>query len=318
MVQSGQFVISLDFELIYGVSHLDNQQYWKESVCGGRIAVDKMLDLFSRYGIHATWACVGMLMANNRDEMVSFFPNKKPEYDYSNYDMNRFGEDEKEDPWHYGGSLVEKIKNTPYQEIGSHTFSHFYCMESGQTIEAFVEDIQAAQRIASKYNIHLRSMVFPKNEVDQQYLEMLGTHGFCTYRGNEACWSYDEKGKDIFLQRVLRMLDTYINVTGKHCYDLESLPVINGVLNVPSSRFLRPYSPALRFAEKMKLSRIKSQMKYAAKKGKLFHLWWHPHNFGMNTNENMENLREILEYYSQLKEKYNFRSCNMAEIAEMK
>jgi hypothetical protein len=38
----------------------------------------------------------------------------------------------------------------------------------------------------------------------------------------------------------------------------------------------------------------------------------------MNTNENMENLREILEYYSQLKEKYNFRSCNMAEIAEMK
>ena len=40
MKQSGNLVISLDFEMLYGVSDLENQVYWKENVLGGRKAIE--------------------------------------------------------------------------------------------------------------------------------------------------------------------------------------------------------------------------------------------------------------------------------------
>ena len=57
-------------------------------------------------------------------------------------------------------------------------------------------------------------------------------------------------------------------------------------------------------------------MRHAAKHGLTFHLWWHPHNIGVNTERNLQQLDEICAYYSQLKEKYGMRSLNMGEAAE--
>lgn len=45
---------------------------------------------------------------------------------------------------------------------------------------------------------------------------------------------------------------------------------------------LRPYSPRLSFLEGLRLRRIRHEMVHAAKKGELYHLWWHPYNFGAN------------------------------------
>ena len=75
--------------------------------------------------------------------------------------------------------------------------------------------------------------------------------------------------------------------------------------------------PGLRFLEPLKLRRIKSQMRYAAKHNKTFHLWWHPHNVGVLTEEHLEQLEEIFSYYDTLKEKYGMRSLNMKEAAEL-
>ena len=57
-------------------------------------------------------------------------------------------------------------------------------------------------------------------------------------------------------------------------------------------------------------------MKKAAKKGRIFHLWWHPHNIGINTEKNLKNIKEILDYYDELKNKYGMESKNMLELAE--
>jgi hypothetical protein len=53
----------------------------------------------------------------------------------------------------------------------------------------------------------------------------------------------------------------------------------------------------------------------AAMEGSLFHLWWHPHNFGKNLEENMCQLESILIYYSELKTKYGMLSKTMNEVA---
>lgn len=87
-------------------------------------------------------------------------------------------------------------------------------------------------------------------------------------------------------------------------------------MNIPSSRFLRPYHAVLFFLEKRKVKRIKDSMTYAAKHGEVFHLWWHPHNFGMHREQMLKQLEEILSYYKFLNQKYGMQSMNMSEIAE--
>ena len=55
-------------------------------------------------------------------------------------------------------------------------------------------------------------------------------------------------------------------------------------------------------------------MTATAKKNKLYHLWWHPHNFGKNIEENFETLTSILDHYQELNKNYGMRSLNMQEI----
>ena len=79
---------------------------------------------------------------------------------------------------------------------------------------------------------------------------------------------------------------------------------------------LKPIFPALHFLEGMKLRRVKKQMLHAAKHGLTFHLWWHPHNAGRNTEEYLNQLEDILRYYDELRETYGMQSLNMAEAAQ--
>ena len=57
-------------------------------------------------------------------------------------------------------------------------------------------------------------------------------------------------------------------------------------------------------------------MEEAARAGEVYHLWWHPHNFGNFPLENMEGLNRILNHYQYLKNKYGMESCTMSELTE--
>jgi hypothetical protein len=65
----------------------------------------------------------------------------------------------------------------------------------------------------------------------------------------------------------------------------------------------------------LRLHQIKRDLTEAARKGLFYHLWWHPHNFGVNTEANLAFLRKILEHYRSLKDLYGMESLNMSEMA---
>lgn len=94
---------------------------------------------------------------------------------------------------------------------------------------------------------------------------------------------------------------------------LEPLNTLS-VTECKSSMFLRPYSQKLNLLEKLKINRIKNAMTQAAKENKNFHLWWHPHNFGINQTQNLQNLHNILLHYKYLNERYGMKSLNMREL----
>jgi hypothetical protein len=85
--------------------------------------------------------------------------------------------------------------------------------------------------------------------------------------------------------------------------------------NIPASRFLRPYSKTLAPLDGLRLRRIRRDLRSAAEKGRIYHLWWHPHNFGVNLDENLAFLESALQSFDELRSRRGMESLNMAECA---
>ena len=310
-------IVSLDFELFWGMQDGWELSEYEANVLGGRDAIPQMLELFQKYGIHATWATVGFQFAGNYDELKECFPPAELRPTYENTALSTYrcfdgiGLDEHTAPCFYARSLIEKLAAVPGQEIASHTFSHFYCREAGQTTEQFRADMQAAKAIAAKFGYDVKSVILPRNQCEPEYTRVLTELGFAAYRDEENDWIH-EKVKCRPLMRLLRLADVYVPLTGQGGYEPK---IEDGIVNLVGSRMYKPYFKRLSFLEGLKIRRIKKQMLHAAKKGLTFHLWWHPHNVGVRTDVHMAQLEEIFSYYQKLKEKYGMRSLNMDEAA---
>ncbi len=320
-MEHGKFVISLDFELIWGVRDQKSKENYRKNVEGAHQVIPKLLKIFRQYGIKATFSTVGFLFFETNKELLENIPDVKPLYKngnlspYNGY-FEHLGTDYKTDVYHFAPDLIREIQKYPEQEIGTHTFSHYYCLEEGQTIEAFRADLQSAIFIAKKYNITLTSLVFPRNQFNDAYLKVCSDLGILCFRGNENSWLYTAKNEESesLFRRAFRLLDSYVNLSGHNCYSDQYL---NGKIpvDIPSSRFLRPFSGKIKLLDGLRAQRIKGGMTYAAKNSLTYHLWWHPENFGINQDQNFEFLEPILSHYQKLNKQYGFASCTMTELA---
>ena len=319
---SGRLVVSLDFELHWGVRDHTPVERYRDDLLGMRGAIPALLELFTEYEIHATWAAVGFLFARDRAELEGALPARRPRYARAALDPYRaldgeVGHDERDDPLHFAASQLEQIAGTPHQEVASHTFSHFYCLEDGQDESMFAEDLRAAHRIAARRGLTLRSLVFPRNQVNRNYLEACRRAGFIAYRGSARSWLYDPRaeGRESWLRRGARLLDAYLPLSGDNSYAL-TRGTAQAPLEVPASRFLRPWSPGLCALEPLRARRIVRGLSRAAESGRIYHLWWHPHYFAKHLDENLEFLRGILRHFVALRSTCGMRSANMRELAE--
>ena len=316
---AGQLIVSLDFELFWGMLDCSTLEAYGANVLGGRDAIPRLLELFKKYNIHATWAAVGFMFGENYGELQQFFPEKalRPSYEDTRLDpyiwFDRIGQTEREAPCFYGPELIRMVADTPGQEIGSHTFCHYYCREKGQTVSQFEADMMAAKAIAKAKGYALTSVVLPRNQCEPEYTQVLRNCGFTAYRDEENDWIH-EKINFHPLLRLLRLADVYLPLTGQGGYVPECE---NGIWNLTGSRALKAVSRPLHMLEGLKVRRIKKQLRHAAKKGLTFHLWWHPHNMGAMTEEFFSQLEEILRYYSRLREQYGMESRNMREAAQL-
>ncbi len=320
-MSNGKFVISLDFELMWGVRDKKSKTTYGENILGVHQALPLMLKMFRDYDIKATFSTVGFLFFESKKDLLNNLPNIKPAYNDSNLSpyngyFDELDDDYKKDKYNFATDLLREILKYPEQEIGTHTFSHYYCLEPGQTPEAFRDDLNKAIDIAEKQNIRLTSLVFPRNQFNNRYLKVCSDLGIVCYRGNEHSWLYDAKNaaSESYFRRALRLMDAYVNISGHNCYSDEYMSS-KTPYDIPSSRFLRPFSKRLAALDDLRLKRITSGMSYAAKNNLTYHLWWHPHNFGVDQKENFDFLEKILKYYSKLNKEYNLQSITMTELA---
>lgn len=317
---AGAFIISLDFELHWGLrDHVTVDEY-RDALLGVRRAVPAMLALFEQHEVHATWATVGMLLFDGREDLRRHMPAPEDRPGYRTAELSPYaaldelGDDEAQDPFHFAPSLVRDIVKTPGQELGTHTFSHYYCLEEGQNEQQFGADLRAAMRVAEdRFGVRTQSIVFPRNQVKPGYLRQCRQAGLRSFRGNQAGWMHaaGAASTQTPVRRAARLVDSYVDLSGLAAPRQEE-----GLVDLPASAFLRPYSTTLARLERLRQARLRASMEAAARTGGVFHLWWHPHNFGRRLGQNLETLAAVLADFDRLRREQGMVSLTMAEAAE--
>lgn len=318
-MNKGALVISLDFELLWGVfDKVDPKEkgnYFKNT----KEVIPQILEMFAENGISCTWATVGMLFNKDWAEWSKSFPVVLPGYDRTElcaYDYGRSIASNENKELCFAPELIQKIASTPGQEVASHTYSHYYCSEKGQTPEAFKADLEMAIKKAKDLGLELRSLVFPRNQLNEAYLKICFELGITSVRSNPDSWYWEDTQESTFSKKLFRTGDAYFGKNDKS-YPVSSIKFIPGKpIEQPASRLLRPVSK-YSILNDLKIKRIKSELLTAAKKNEMYHLWWHPHNFGNDPQQSLKELKEIIDCYTYCKIKYGFASMNMAEVSRL-
>lgn len=323
MDKKGTFCISLDFELHWGcfetmkvldekgIRHFENT----------RRAIPEMLKIFADAELHVTWATVGMLYHQDQAAWNAHLPDPVPTFSndevsaYAWIAKNGFLSDK--DPCHFAPELIDLVKATPFQEIGTHTYAHYFCLEPGQTKAQFEADIRMACKLAAEKGVTIRSLVFPRNQFREEYLTVCREAGITSVRTNPDIWYWSySKSAGSFMKRFFRAGDAYLKFQPIKTIYLEDIDTTQRPLQLPASRLYRPWRPKYAIENKLKMRRILNEMTKVAQKGAYYHIWWHPENFGAQPDACLDELKRIADHYLLLKDKYGFESLNMGELTE--
>jgi peptidoglycan/xylan/chitin deacetylase (PgdA/CDA1 family) len=259
-----------------------------------RRAIPRLLEILGEYDVAATWAVVGFLFGGSRDEVEAFRPAIQPAYLRIALDPYRepVGSNEADDPLHFGRSLIERIQSAPRQEIATHTFSHYYCREPGQTEAAFRADLASAVAIAAASGISLQSVVFPRNQFNPDYAAAVLDSGLTCYRGAPL-------------------------PPGRAGAGWRALVEPSGLVNVPASMFLRPHTPMLGLLEPLRLRWLERAMREAAAQKRVLHLWSQLQDFGNSTDHYLAYLEKVCRIIRRYSEGDGLRSLTMAGAARI-
>ena len=308
-------VISLDFELLWGVfdkvDHTDSEVYFENT----RKVIPGLLNLFDKYDIHVTWATVGMLFNQNWEEWRENIPTNTPDYLNSKFSAYQYSSNlnyQIDERLVFASDIIDDIKNIDHQEIGTHTYCHYYCLEPGQEKIAFEADLKKSLELAEKKGLKIRSLVFPRNQYNSDYLDICAAYGITGVRTNPENWYWDDTQDSNLKKKIFRSADAYFGKNDKS-YTFSEVNTFNNKVSLQkASRFLRPRSKYFNY---QRISRIKRELSHAAVNNQIYHLWWHPHNFGNHPKESLNELQQILGYFDELRGKYSMKSLTMSEVS---
>ena len=275
----GALVISLDFEQHWGMrDHVAPGDPLRRS---GRHPPDRgrSAALFEERGIRSTWATVGFLFVSTGAELAASLPSIRPSYDDERFDPYRqaVGVDEEHGPRAPGRITRPPAGPLPGQEVASHTFSHYYCLEDGQVEAEFRADLAAARSVAAAGGLDVTSLVLRATSGTpgmrgggRRRVHLLPGPPAVTWAPGPGQRGPGPGG------RAARLVDSYVGTSPPPTFAWDGLVRQDGLCDVPASAFLRPYTPGRRRLDPLRLRRLTSGMRDAARRRRIFHLWWHP------------------------------------------
>ena len=301
-----RFLVSLDFELMWGVRETRTVSSYGSNILGGREAIPRLLALFGEYGVKATWATVGMVLFAGKKDLLEALPELRPTYHDRGLDpygsLDTLGENEGSDPFHFGLSLAQRIAECDGMELASHTFSHYFALEPGQTEEQFAADLDASVRASERVSGRPTSIVFPRNQVNPRYLAAAARRGSRHSAVPKAVGSIGRWPAGTTPPRGGRRgSPTRTSVSPG------ATPTHPAASARARRRAVQPFPaartrPAPRQARVAALRRITSAMEAAARGEHDVPPLVAPHNFGAHTAKNLDVLEDVLRTFQALNE----------------
>lgn len=279
MSKPGVLTISIDYEFAWGYVDRVISPAQREKIKQEHAIVARLINLFERYQCKATWAIVAKLL-----------------------------EREDADPlWSDCHHLVRQIKESSVgHEIGSHSYAH--PVYSQLTPEQASEDINNFCRVHREHQLSCSSFIFPRNQV--AHLDLLQQAGIKSFRGNTKRW-YD------YLPGLLKRLGHLLDQACPWTPTVQASLGPSGLVNIPDSMLLMARN-GLRGILPPGLVAWKSArgLRLAAKKGEIFHFWFHPSNFTYQTERQFAILESLLILSSSLRDQGKLVNLTMSEIAQ--
>ena len=284
-LSKGTFVVSIDFELTWGLWDYADLAAEKLVVAKERMVVTRLLELFDRYDIRTTWATVGALF----DKIP---PEKKLI-----------------DAW-YAPELVEKIRdNRVDHELATHTYAHVYFQEIPSQEAA--ADLSQARQVHAESQYPFASIVFPRNQV--AHLDVIANSGLRVFRSVDA----GLLGWSIYRAPRLRPV---LNLAGKMVPS--PAPTVlprrhgNGLIELPSSMLLLGRNGIRKVIRPaVMVTKIRSSLAVAAARRRMFHLWFHPSNFYHDTDTQFAILERGLRTAAKMRDRGYIDIRTMGDFA---
>ena len=301
-LERGTFVVSLDFELAWGTRGRPSADKVSRYLEGTRPAIDRMLQLFQQYEISATWVMVGGLLLGGS--------SRHPLLSDARYDDIPSGDCRSEPNW-YAEDIVQKIRvcDVP-QEIGCHTLTHMYVNESSESRQQLDWELSEFVKLFEQQGLPKPvSFIFPKHYM--HHFDLIAQHGFKCYRGPETGWF--ERLPKAAVRGAFRLLNSRLRrapVVG-----LPS-PSPEGLVEIPSSHFYAPFQSVGKYVSlNDRVAQAIAGLNAAAKRKKIYHLWTHPFNMGVDTDSLLDGLESILQHFQTLRASGQIECRSMGSLA---
>jgi peptidoglycan/xylan/chitin deacetylase (PgdA/CDA1 family) len=293
-VKAPAFVLSLDFELIWGTLDLHGPSGFGEACrFERRRVVQDLLRLLDEFQIEATWCTVGHLFLDRCDGRHANRARPRHSWHPADWFQDDPGGAETDDSIFLGRSLVERILACPTrQEIGFHSFSHMIWGDPGCSRAVAESEIDGCFEAASWLGFKPVSWVFPRNR--PAFLNVLASRGIRVYRGPGPRF-YEREENPGSLGRLAHLAEVALRTAAPTVRPVrEKLDGGAEIVNLPGSMIyfpahgVRGYIPMSN-----RVARAEKAIARAIREGSVFHLWFHPTNLADRYESMMSGLREI-------------------------
>lgn len=283
----GAFTVSIDLELLWGVWDLAPTSS-DECADLERVIADRLLGLFRRHDVRATWAIVGRLLDDSRGfDGLRASPRC----------------------W-FAPDIVEAVRRDAIDhEIGTHSFGHVYFHAS--TPEEVAADLRRAAEVHRAHGLPFVSLVFPRNQVD--HLDAVAAAGLRVFRSTDAGvlrWAEENAAR---LRPALNLAEKVLAMPSPL---VEPIEHDGGLIELPSSMLLMARNGPRRVIHPRALEhKLTDGLRRAAREKKLFHLWFHPSNFYADMETQLAVLERGLEEASVLRARGELDVMTMGDFA---
>jgi Polysaccharide deacetylase len=263
----GKLTISIDLELAWGVRDCLTPEDLRFAESAERPICTRLIELFDRYRVPATWAVVAALLdqASSRGRPGS------------------------QACW-YAPDIVERLQDsTAGHETGSHSGRHIYYDTASVTETR--EDIEFAKATHRAHGLAFDSFVFPRGAAG--HFDVVAGAGLKVCNYSDAGWVDGVRRFGKRAARIANLADKLLPIPPRPA----AIERRGQLINVPKSMLLMGRNGVRRFVlPSVTHAKLRLGLRRAQETGGIFHLWFHPSNFYFRADEQFATLDWFLAH----------------------